>query len=236
MKKEIARLQGVWAFVGDGSGTPPRSEDGILIIQIMGDRIVASRFFVEGDQLVKKDEEELGRFTLDPARKPKSIDLTMSSGPNKGKLARGLYQVDGDALALVLPTDPEGARPAQLARSPDAFVMLFKRPSLDPDKNPRLDPPTKASRPKTAKSAKAPPAKPAAATTAAPAEDDDAGFAQGMLLVLVVGSAVLLLLAGAALWLLRRGDRAVRARVAQARAGQFNLPPAEDAAEPPAES
>src|SRR5262245_54704631 len=39
-----------------------------------------------------------GTFMLDPKVSPKTIDLTPTDGPYKGKTFRGIYQLDGDEL------------------------------------------------------------------------------------------------------------------------------------------
>jgi len=40
-------------------------------------------------------------FTIDPAKKPKTIDYQMTDGFTKGKKQLGIYEVDGDTFKLV---------------------------------------------------------------------------------------------------------------------------------------
>ena len=35
------------------------------------------------------------KFTIDPSKKPKAIDYTMTEGPTKGKTHLGIYELDG---------------------------------------------------------------------------------------------------------------------------------------------
>jgi uncharacterized protein (TIGR03067 family) len=58
-------------------------------------------------QVQGKVEEE-GTFKADPSRKPKTLDLKIESGKNKGKTQRGIYRVDGDILSVSFA--PAGAR------------------------------------------------------------------------------------------------------------------------------
>ena len=53
------------------------------------------------------------KWTLDPSKEPKKIDLVVTVAPDgeKGKVIRGLYKLDGDKLTLHL-SQPGGERPA----------------------------------------------------------------------------------------------------------------------------
>ena len=53
-----------------------------------------------------------GRFTVDPAKKPKEMDVKPKDGPNKGKTVKAIYKLDGDTLVDLL-------RPRQVRESPD---------------------------------------------------------------------------------------------------------------------
>jgi uncharacterized protein (TIGR03067 family) len=50
---------------------------------------------------------------LDSAKKPKSIDLTLTQGVGKGKVGLGIYELDGDTLKLCFPQDENAARPTE---------------------------------------------------------------------------------------------------------------------------
>ncbi len=41
-----------------------------------------------------------GTYKIDPTAKPKTIDITPTTGDNKGKTALGIYEIDGDALKI----------------------------------------------------------------------------------------------------------------------------------------
>ena len=90
-KKEMARLEGAWSMVSgtaDGQSLPEPSvkggkrvaRDGVTTITLGG-----TVFFK-------------AKFTIDPARKPKAIDYTMTEGPTKGQTHLGIYELDGDTV------------------------------------------------------------------------------------------------------------------------------------------
>jgi uncharacterized protein (TIGR03067 family) len=89
VKKEMAQLEGEWSMVSgelNGAAIP----EGMVKT---GKRIAkdgeASIFF--GRQLNFK-----AKFHIDPTKKPKTIDYTMTAGPTKGKTHLGIYELDGD--------------------------------------------------------------------------------------------------------------------------------------------
>jgi uncharacterized protein (TIGR03067 family) len=106
-KKEQALLQGKWKAVK---------------LEIEGKEIPANelaelKITVEGDQFIGKKgagEPEKNLMKLDPAKKPKAIDLTPQSGPTEGMTLQGIYTLDGDTLKMCL------ALPG--ANRPDAFA------------------------------------------------------------------------------------------------------------------
>lgn len=90
-KNEIAQLEGEWSMVsGETNGMPmPEiytktgkrvARDGVTTISL-------------GGQIYFK-----ATFTIDPATKPKTIDYTMTEGPNKGKKQLGIYELDGERV------------------------------------------------------------------------------------------------------------------------------------------
>jgi uncharacterized protein (TIGR03067 family) len=49
-----------------------------------------------------------GTYTLDPSKTPKEIDLTPSGGPNRGRILKGIYRIQGDTLKVCLAGPGEG--------------------------------------------------------------------------------------------------------------------------------
>jgi len=45
-------------------------------------------------------EPDRGTYTIDPSTKPKSMSVTGTDGPNKGKTFPAIYELDGDTLKI----------------------------------------------------------------------------------------------------------------------------------------
>ena len=86
--------QGTWSLsAGEADGkalTKKQLKDGKLEI--------------EGDDytVTLADQETLkGTQKLDPTKEPKTIEITDTSGPNKGKTCLGIYELEGDKFRVV---------------------------------------------------------------------------------------------------------------------------------------
>jgi uncharacterized protein (TIGR03067 family) len=91
VKREMAQLEGEWSMASgeaDGFKLPEdyartgkrTAKDGVTTV-MFGDRL----FFA-------------ANYTIDPAKKPKSIDYQFTEGPTKGKTQLGIYELDGDTV------------------------------------------------------------------------------------------------------------------------------------------
>ena len=94
VKEELQKLQGTWTFVSlevDGNKTPEAALKGSTVV-VKGDTFTT----VTGDVTYK------GTFKLDVAKKPKTIDLMFTEGPEKGNTSLAIYELDGDAWRICL--------------------------------------------------------------------------------------------------------------------------------------
>ncbi len=111
--KDRARLQGVWNFV-----TGRRK----VQLLINGDNFTAR--FSNGDVY-------RGTFEVDPTRKPKAMDMTITEGPLKfnGVAAKAIYALDGEHL-IWCPAEP-GAKERPKAFPPtdsqEYLCIVFRR-------------------------------------------------------------------------------------------------------------
>jgi uncharacterized protein (TIGR03067 family) len=120
VKKEMKALAGTWdvtKIVKDGKELPAEPA-GTLLLVITADGKYSEK--VEGK------ENENGTVTIDPTKTPKTIDLTILEGSDKGKKQFGLYELKGDELKIAL-AEPGKDRPADLAGKGAAVVVTFKR-------------------------------------------------------------------------------------------------------------
>ena len=90
-KKEMAQLEGEWSMVsGEANGfSLPR--DTIK----SGKRVAkdGETTITFGGQVYFK-----AKFSIDPTKKPRTIDYKMTEGPTKGKTHLGIYELDGDTV------------------------------------------------------------------------------------------------------------------------------------------
>lgn len=104
---DLARLQGEWSMVSgvaDGFPVPePMRKNSKRICE--GNVTIA----IIGGQLLFK-----ARFTLDPAKTPKTIDYEMLEGVTTGKTQLGIYAFDGDTVKFCF-GEPGAARPLEFA-------------------------------------------------------------------------------------------------------------------------
>lgn len=114
IKKDKASLQGTWkvaSSISKGVKAPP--EEIFLIFR--GDAI-----------LVREDGKtaENFSFVLDPSKKPKEIDLTIKVGAQKGRVDRGIYQLDGDTLRICIQSNKDAPRPSEFTSPRDSELWL----------------------------------------------------------------------------------------------------------------
>ena len=63
-------------------------------------RVVSKSFTKDGETSVSIDGNVRmkAKFTIDPTKKPKTIDYTIIEGGNKGQEVPGIYEIDGDTI------------------------------------------------------------------------------------------------------------------------------------------
>jgi uncharacterized protein (TIGR03067 family) len=105
VKKEQAQLEGEWTML---SG----EIDGVAMPEEM--RKTAKRVAKDGETAVTVNDRIFmkAKFTIDPAKKPKTIDYTFTDGPTKGKKQLGIYELDGDTVKFCF-SAPDKDRPTE---------------------------------------------------------------------------------------------------------------------------
>jgi uncharacterized protein (TIGR03067 family) len=66
----------------------------------------------------------LGKFTIDPTTRPKQVDSTALSGPDKGKVTRGIYEVIDANNKRACWGRPGGPRPVDFTSTPGSGHTL----------------------------------------------------------------------------------------------------------------
>ncbi len=101
--KDQAKLQGEWMMVSgerDGQPFPDEFRKGFKRVA-KGDETTVTM----GDQLFMK-----AKFTLDPTKKPKTIDYSVTGGTYAGNRQLGIYELNGDTAKFCF-SIPGRARP-----------------------------------------------------------------------------------------------------------------------------
>lgn len=121
IEKELKKFQGTWTFesVEAGGKEQPAAEFKGMTVIFEGDKHTVKK----GDEVI-----QVGTQKLDPSKSPKTLDVTMVEGPNKGAVLLGIYEISGDTLKVCF--DPEGKkRPTEFksASGSQIFVAVHKR-------------------------------------------------------------------------------------------------------------
>jgi len=119
-KKDMEKLLGTWSCVsGQVNGKPIQDETvKLLKLKMTADSYTTTK----GDETLF-----VGAYRLDSTTNPKSIDIIATDGENEGKVALGIYDVDGDSCKLCYTMGVE--RPKEFASKPGsgAFFAIWKR-------------------------------------------------------------------------------------------------------------
>jgi internalin A len=115
-KKDRERLAGAWKIVSaERDGQPDKVSQGATITYAPDGKFTVKFADATGGA---------GTYKLDPSKKPNAIDYTPDFSPDKGKLHKGIYSLEGDTLKLCA-SDPGKARPKELATKTDSGQALF---------------------------------------------------------------------------------------------------------------
>ena len=103
MQKEMALLEGEWSMVSGEANGVAMPESAVK---------TGKRFAKDGETTITFAGQLYfkARFSIDPARRPKTIDYAMTEGPTRGKIHLGIYELDGDTLKFCFAA-PGGERP-----------------------------------------------------------------------------------------------------------------------------
>jgi uncharacterized protein (TIGR03067 family) len=99
---DAKKLQGSWVLASGRDDGKKLDEEALK----------GARLTVEGDRHTVREGDATykGTHKLDPAAKPKTIDITDTEGPFRGKTVLGIYELDGDTFKICY-APPERDRP-----------------------------------------------------------------------------------------------------------------------------
>ena len=97
-----------------------------------GELLKKSTFEIAADKMLVKFNEgnKPSTYTLDPAAKPKTIDITpQGEGDGKGETVPGIYKLEGDTLTICFPCGAQMERPTEFVskEGSDTLLLVLKR-------------------------------------------------------------------------------------------------------------
>ena len=120
--KDRKQTEGTWRVVAlEVNGNKAMEEDAKKLTVVNGSDGTWS-LHSEGKEISK------GTSTIDPTKKPKSIDFTPTEGEGKGKLHLGIYEL-GEKTRKLCFAAPGKDRPAEFASMPGSehILVTFER-------------------------------------------------------------------------------------------------------------
>ena len=118
-KKELDSLQGVWqcvSFEEKGKALPEE--------QVKGLKLTFKGY--KASHAGKDGKAEQATIKIDPLKKPKTIDMILLGGPDKGKTVQGIYVIEGDTLTIC-GSQAGRERPTEFKGGKEVNLMVFKR-------------------------------------------------------------------------------------------------------------
>src|SRR5262249_10576443 len=117
VRQEQQRFQGVWKVrsVEVGGVTRPAEEVAGWRLVVVAD-VMSAR---DGDKLLGESTYKLG-----VGQQPRAIDITYIRGPEKGRVLRGIYRLEGNRLCICA-TEKGKERPTEFATQPGTDLELF---------------------------------------------------------------------------------------------------------------
>jgi uncharacterized protein (TIGR03067 family) len=116
-KSDKDDIQGTWVFVSAEEGGKAVPEDELKKFEMVfaSDKVKFP---------IKQEVKELG-YKLDPARKPKQIDIAFG----ETETAEGIYELDGDKLKVCLTKPGHGDRPTKFdsTEGRESVLLVLKR-------------------------------------------------------------------------------------------------------------
>jgi len=121
-KTDHDRLQGTWHLTSLEINKRPvpvenlKADKGVRVLTLV----------VKGDSytfLLGENRLDM-TFKMDPGETPRTLDLTVVRGPDKGKVYHGIYKLEGNTFTVCRHVEPDKERPTEFATMPNSGLML----------------------------------------------------------------------------------------------------------------
>lgn len=122
IKQDTKNLEGSWRMVSVEVNGKKLSEEDIKNAPDMKLVFKGNTGSIHSKNTVLSE----GTFTIDPTKKPKTLDLKITKGQNNGKTSLAIYELEGDTLkACWTLFAVDRKRPEEFATKPDAGLLLI---------------------------------------------------------------------------------------------------------------
>jgi uncharacterized protein (TIGR03067 family) len=119
VKKELKQLEGAWQATSLEQDGEKATEAVVKQMKLVVEGQKAT--FFAGDTVLLQ-----GTIKLDPATKPKALDVASRAGRLKDQTVEGIYEFDGDAVKICLGS-PGGVRPTEFKSGKDQPLVTYQR-------------------------------------------------------------------------------------------------------------
>ena len=114
-KKELENFRGTWKYVS-------MEADGMKVTL---EPLAGIKLVLDGDKFTQTDPQATyrGTFSVSVKTRPKTIDVIFTEGPEKGKIFKGIYELEGDTYKACIAV-PGRERPKEFASKPGSGHVL----------------------------------------------------------------------------------------------------------------
>jgi uncharacterized protein (TIGR03067 family) len=127
VKEEMKKMEGTWTlewFEQGGEKTAARKFK--QPIEVFG--FNASTIIKDGKSTMTfEGKTEKYSCTVDPTKKPKTLDRVVAEGKSKGQTYRYLYELEGNALRLCYNAEMSDVRPKTFKSEGTITILTFER-------------------------------------------------------------------------------------------------------------
>jgi len=126
IEKEKQRLEHAWDFVSE-------SQDGQKPVKPIAPTTLS---FNKGKFIISiagiGDSDNTGtniqwEYSIDPSKNPAAMELTVTTGRDKGKTYHAIYKIEKDQLIICRTTLPEKPRPTEFESKRGTLLQTFKK-------------------------------------------------------------------------------------------------------------
>ena len=126
VKEEMKKLEGKWTLAWFEQSGEKKKEVKPIGSEAFG--FNASTIIKDGKSTMTFEGKSVQySFTVDPTKKPKTLDRVVAEGKFKGKALRYLYELDGDTLRLCYDAEKFDSRPKEFKAEGTITILTFER-------------------------------------------------------------------------------------------------------------